>query len=88
MSGQAGIPSGAGAAPSNGASGNVLPDIGTGASGSLDVGGSILAELEGKIAQTQESVQVKSKELDELEERLRQAEARKQELEAKGVGQS
>lgn len=29
-----------------------LPDIGTGASGSLDVGGSILAELEGKIAQT------------------------------------
>lgn len=29
-----------------------LPAIGTGESGSLDVGGSILAELEGKIAQT------------------------------------
>ena len=37
------------------------------------------------LARSQESVQSKSKELDELEERLRQAEARKQELEAKGV---
>lgn len=28
-----------------------LPSIGTGESGSLDVGGSLLAELEGKIAE-------------------------------------
>lgn len=62
-----------------------LPSIGTGQAGSLDVGGSILAELEGKIAQKQESVQTKAKELDELEARLRQAEEKKQALEAKGI---
>lgn len=62
-----------------------LPSLGTGESGSLDLGGSILAELQDKIAEKQESVQTKAKELDELEARLAQAEARKQALEAKGV---
>lgn len=76
---------GAGAAGAVGGAGGLLPSIGTGESGSLDVGGSILAELEGKIAQKQESVQTKAKELDELEARLQQAEARKQALEAKGI---
>ncbi|CAO1627556.1 unnamed protein product [Sympodiomycopsis kandeliae] len=75
----------AGSSGPKSSSSGLLPSFGTGESGSLDLGGSILAELEGKIAEKQESVQTKAKELDDLEERLRQAEAKKQALEAKGI---
>lgn len=53
--------------------------------GSDDFGGDLLAQLEGKIAEKQESVQSKARELGELEARLAAAEARKRELESRGV---
>ncbi|CAO1614267.1 unnamed protein product [Parajaminaea phylloscopi] len=61
---------------------SLLPGIDSGAG---DFGGDLLAQLEGKIAEKQESVQSKARELDELEARLAAAEARKQELESRGV---